>query len=207
MKKNKKSLIFIIAGLLCIAAALILFVNNILESRRALDASQQVVHDFSAKLEESYGDSAVDFPVDNPNRSMPVFEIDGQPYVGILSIPSLDLELPVSASFDYQTLQSAPCLYSGTVYGGNMVIGAHNYDSHFGRVSSLEPGAEIMFTDAENHRFHYEVYSLETLDPEQVPDLIAYEGTGRELTLFTCNYFGTKRIVVRCSEIQSIAEG
>lgn len=198
MKKNKKSLLFILSGLLCIAAALILFVHNTAESRHAQSVSRRIADDISSQLEEAYEGGSADFPIDNPERKMPALTVDGSQYAGILSIPSLKLELPVAADFDYDTLQSVPCLYSGNAYGGNMVIGAHNYDAHFGRIASLAPGDEIFFTDAENHRYFYEAYSIETLAPEQVDELVRSEGDGRELTLFTCNYYGTVRIAVRC---------
>lgn len=77
--------------------------------------------------------------------------VDGSAYAGILTIPSLGLELPVCARLDMDAMQSAPCLYSGSLYRKDMVIGAHNYDAHFGRIGSLTPGDSVIFTDAEIH--------------------------------------------------------
>ena len=200
MRRNRISLCFIIAGLLCFAAALILFVNNIVESRRAEIASNQIVSELSAMLEET-GDKYADLPTDNPERGMPFLTVGYRRYAGILSIPALKLELPVAGQFSYDALKSTPCLYSGSVYGGNMVIAAHNYDAHFGRINALVPGDEVFFTDAENHRYDYEVCDMETLEPEQQEALIQNAGEGRELTLFTCTYSGVARIVVRCKSV------
>lgn len=72
--------------------------------------------------------------------------IDGYDYIGCLTIPSLDLELPVMSDWDYTRLKIAPCLYYGSLETDNMVIAAHNYDCHFGRLSQLNIGDEIIFT-------------------------------------------------------------
>ena len=200
MKKNRISLCFIIAGLLCIAAALILFVNNIVGSRHAQIASERIVGELSALIEEN-GDMYLELPTDNPDRAMPALTVDGCRYAGILSIPALELELPVAAEFSYDGMKSSPCLYSGSVYGGNMVIAAHNYGAHFGRIGSLMPGDEVFFTDAEAHRYAYEVCDMETLNPDQREALIQSSSKERELTLFTCNYSGAARVVVRCKSV------
>ena len=62
-------------------------------------------------------------------------EIDGYAYIGYLSVPKLELELPVMADWDYTRLRIAPCRYTGSIRGEDLVIMAHNYDSHFGRLS------------------------------------------------------------------------
>ena len=51
--------------------------------------------------------------------------------IGILEIPALDLNLVIS-SWSYSSLRLAPCRYSGSAYKGDLVIAAHNYQSHFG---------------------------------------------------------------------------
>ena len=130
---------------------------------------------------------------------MPEMTVDGERYAGILRIPELELELPVLAFFDYDSLQVTPCLYSGTIYRRNMVIGAHNFDAHFGRISALGIGSEVDFTDVENNTYRCRVVNLETLKPDQNDVLTekAHEGDW-DITLFTCNYSGTERVTVRC---------
>ena len=44
-----------------------------------------------------------------PEGEMPVIEIDGYDYIGVLQIPSLDLTLPVISDWSYPALQIAPC--------------------------------------------------------------------------------------------------
>lgn len=198
--RSKKGYIILIAGLLCITAALALFVHNKLESHKAEESSRRVVASFEQNLgAEAKEEASQDFPNDNPDRQMPVVTIEGDNYVGILTIPSLDLELPVMAYLDYDALQVSPCLYSGSVYRNDMVIGAHNYDSHFGSISSIGLGAGVSFTDAENNKYYYDVINIETLRPDQKEELTEKKNENDwDLSMFTCNFSGSERVTVRC---------
>lgn len=131
----------------------------------------------------------------DPQREMVVKTVDGKPYVGALSIPVLDLELPVIQEWSYSNLRVAPCRYAGSAYTGNLVIAAHNYISHFGNLKRLLPGDAVVFTDMEGNRFHYEVALLETLEPAAVEEMTSGDW---DLSLFTCTVGGQLRVTVRC---------
>lgn len=122
-------------------------------------------------------------------------EIDGYRYIGVLYVPSLQLELPVMEEWDYDRLKIAPCRYFGSAYLDNMVIVAHNYPAHFSSLKWVPDGTEIIFTDMDGNEFHYAVSSVETLQPEQTADMI---DSGYALTLFTCNTGGQTRCTIRC---------
>ncbi|MBQ1349036.1 MAG: sortase [Ruminococcus sp.] len=197
--KSKFGWIILLAGLLCMAAALAVFLHNRFESQQAQTASAEIVAELSGQIAAESEEQGETFPTDNPDRSMPELTVQDARYAGILTIPELELELPVLASFDYDSLQVTPCLYSGTIYRRNMVIGAHNYDAHFGRISELGIGSEVNFTDVENHTYSCEVVNLEMLKPNQNDVLTEKQHENDwDITLFTCNFSGTERITVRC---------
>ena len=201
--KSKFGWIIMMAGLLCMAAALAVFLHNRFESQHAQTESAKIVAELSEQISAESETQSETFPTDNPDRSMPELTVQDARYAGILAIPELDLELPVLASFDYDSLQVTPCLYSGTIYRKNMVIGAHNYDAHFGRISDLRIGSEVNFTDVENNTYHCEVVSLEMLKPNQNDILTEKQHENDwDITLFTCNYSGTERITVRCKIVK-----
>ena len=54
----------------------------------------------------------------NPEMEMPVEEIEGNGYIGLLEIPALGLSLPVMSEWSYPNLKLAPCRYSGSAYTG-----------------------------------------------------------------------------------------
>ena len=118
--------------------------------------------------------------------------------IGILSVPVLDLELPVLSEWSYAKLKKAPCHYYGTCYEENFVIAAHNYKSHFGRLSELQAGDLIVFTDAYGVDHRYEVVLLETLPKEATKEMIA---GGFDLSLYTCTTGGSSRVTVRCRAV------
>lgn len=92
-------------------------------------------------------------------------EIDGYSYIGYLSIPKLELELPIMADWDYARLRIAPCRYTGSVRGEDLVIMAHNYASHFGGLAKLSEGDNVIFTDMDGITTVYEVVAQDILAP------------------------------------------
>ncbi|MBR5260026.1 MAG: sortase [Eggerthellaceae bacterium] len=129
---------------------------------------------------------------------LPVKKVDDNFYVGTLRIPSLGLELPVMEEWSYEGLRVAPCRYAGSAYAGDMVIAAHSYTSHFGRLSSISYGDEVSFADVCGNVFVYKVVSVEELQSTDVGAMVQSEW---ELTLFTCTFDGSARVAVRCDEI------
>lgn len=133
--------------------------------------------------------------VSNPEVEMPTQEIDGHDYIGVLEIPKLELSLPVMAEWSYPKFKKAPCRYVGSAYTGDMIIAAHNYERHFGKIKTLELGDVVRFTDVEGNVFNYAVSGFETLGKTDVNQMEAGEW---DLTLFTCTPGGAKRVTVRC---------
>lgn len=134
-----------------------------------------------------------------PNQ-MATTQIQGYDYIGYVSIPALDLKLPVMADWSYPKLRVAPCRYSGAVDSDDFVIMAHNYRIHFGRIGELVSGDSVTFTDMSGTTTCYEVVALDILNPTAVADMVAGE---YDLTLFTCTYGGKSRVTLRCDRLDA----
>lgn len=216
--------VWILLGILLISAALCMTAYNLLEERRADAAIDQAASALDAYYEEqasteSGGSEDSEAPVDSEkeaeerkeleellaDRDMPTVTIDGEEYIGELSVPSLNLKLPILAEYAYEKLNIAPCRYSGTVYRNDMVLAGHNYARHFSPLRYLAPGAEIDFTDAEHNRYQYEITSIEILQPTQLNVLLDKDDGDWDLSLFTCSIGGRTRHVIRCSRIEQSA--
>ena len=111
----------------------------------------------------------------------------------------LELELPVLTDWSYTKLKTAPCLYYGTYYEKDFVIAAHNYQSHFGRLSELQEKDLVLFTDVTGTVRCYEVVLLETLPGNATEQMIT---SGFDLSLYTCTPGGGNRVTVRCSAVE-----
>ena len=198
---------FILAGLLLIAAALLLTGYNLWEENRAGDAAVEVAHQLVeiipqvAEPEVPAEEIVPEMPlyVTYPEMEMPAAKIDSDLYIGILEIPALDLELPIMSSWSYPKLKVAPCRYTGSAYTKDLVIAAHNYKSHFGRLGNLALGDRITFTDVDGNVFTYEVAAQETLMPTAIREMTSGEWA---LTLFTCTVGGSYRVAVRCDLVE-----
>lgn len=205
-KKNQIGKIFTITGLLLFAAALALSVYNLWDGYRAEQSREKLLEEYRDKsqnisdegeqAEESDG-QIPDYQL-NPEMEMPEItleDLDGAACIGVLEIPEIDLKLPVLSEWSYPLLKKAPCRYSGSAYLDNLVIAAHNYRTHFGKLKELETGDEVIFTDAAGNRFEYKVAVVEALTPQSVEDMTSGEWA---LSLFTCTLDGKNRVTVRC---------
>ena len=129
---------------------------------------------------------------------MPEVVLDDQAYIGVLSLPALQLELPIMSEWSYAKLRIAPCRYYGSLQGDNLVLMAHNYTRHFGNISRLSEGEQVLFCDTEGNFTEYEVVAHDILDPYAVEEITAGDF---DLTLFTCTYGGQSRVVVYCDRV------
>ena len=203
--RSRRGLCMMAAGFLLIAAALSLTVYNLWDDRRADIESEKVVGQLPGpspaappQLEDP-GEQEIPDYILNPKMDMPVMEIDGNDYIGTLSIPSLELSLPVMSEWSYPKLRIAPCRYTGSAYQGNFVIAAHNYRTHFGLLGDLNAGDQVEFTDTDGNTFFYEVGEVQVLEPTAIEEMVESDW---DLSLFTCTLGGRTRLTVRCKKIE-----
>ena len=200
--RKKVSSIFIITGLLLIAAALFLTGFNLYDEHRAERSVDHVLEQMKPQETPVLREGEIPDYIVNPDMEMPVETIDGLDYIGTLEIPSLDLELPVLSEWNYPNLRVAPCRYVGSAYQGNLIIAAHNYPSHFGNLKHLQEGEIVRFTDVDGNRFMYKVVVRETLEPTAIDEMQSEEEGAWDLTLFTCTIGGQSRVTVRCVQVE-----
>ena len=132
-----------------------------------------------------------------PERTLPVVEIDGYPYCGYISIPAIELEMPIVDNCSTENLKYSLCRYDGDPYHQDMIIAGHNYRSVFRKLRDLESGDEVFFTDMDGEVFRYVLLETEVIDGTDIGQM--HEGQWG-LTLFTCTYGGKERYAVRFNE-------
>ena len=201
--KRKAGKLLMTIGLLLIAAAFLLMVYNIWESKKAENMSEEILNQIKDGQDENVSsDDADEKPLYEiyPDMEMPVLTIDGVDYIGILIVPSLGLELPVAGNWSYPNLRRSPCRYKGSAYSNDMIIAGHNYSRHFGGLKNLAIGEEISFRDVDGHIFQYQVDDIETIPGTAVEDMHAGEW---DMTLFTCTYGGKSRVTIRCRKLEN----
>ncbi len=131
----------------------------------------------------------------NNSDDASIIALGDDTFCGKIIIDKIKVELPVYDVWDEACLKAAPCRYSGNISTNDMIIAAHNYKSHFGKLSKVQIGDSIIFIDAYGVSHFYKVNEISVLDGTAVSDM--YSG-GWDLTLFTCTKGGEQRITVRC---------
>ena len=197
--------ICVFLGVVCILSSVGFVVYNRWENKNAEEIAKDLLEDVQSIMDEKQPEQplpadTVNLP-DDPEKiptEMATVKVDGYDCIGVLSVPVLDLELPVLTDWSYAKLKKAPCHYYGTYYEKDFVIAAHNYQSHFGKLSELQPKDLILFTDVSGTVYCYEVVLLETLPGNATEEMIA---SGFDLSLYTCTPGGASRITVRCNII------
>ena len=197
-------------GFLCLLIAVGFVFYNKYEETQGGKTSEVLLQDLQVSMQEVHQTEAApeDIPEEDSDEIMavqgsvemgtaPVGNYDG---IGILSIPVLNVELPVLTNWSYEKLRKAPCHYYGSCYESDFVIAAHNYRSHFGRLSQLVAGDLVLFTDVEGTVHCYEVVLIETLPPTATEEMLT---SGFDLSLYTCTPGGANRVTVRCSRVKS----
>ena len=202
---RKTGIVFIAAG-----TALLLLALGLLCRSRAEDirAGQQAEYLLSviraasaAKQQDGSGQILPKADEDGEADALPELPtaiIDGYGYIGQLALPTLQLTLPVMSDWDYDRLKIAPCRQFGWPCTDDLVIAAHNYPSHFGRLDRLAKGDSVIFTDMDGQETGYSVREICIIPPTQAASVF---DSGFDLVLYTCTYGGENRVAVFCDRV------
>ena len=203
---KRADIVIIAVGAVLILSALLLLTYNRCEDVRAGQEAESLLASVEAAISaqematpnKPESTEALSPPLD---PEMPVVTLDGYEYVGYVEIPTLGLKLPVMAEWDYTRLRIAPCRQFGSSRTDNLVIAAHNYDTHFGKLKELSKGDTVIFTDMEGIVSTYCIEKLETLSPDAVDTVL---NSGYDLVLYTCTKGGKTRVTVFCDRAAKI---
>ncbi|MBR6044440.1 MAG: sortase [Ruminococcus sp.] len=210
MRNKVRGRLLIAAGALLLTAAvsLVLF-NRIQDSKAGEHAEKQLVlvkeHIAAQPADSKQPDESLPQDPETPepeSESEPeALELDGEYYIGIVAIPKLGIELPVMRDWSEEKMAEAPCCYSGTAAGRDMVICAHNYSTFFAELDTLESGDEVIYTELSGRQRRYTVGWTELINGWDTAKMTSGSDSW-DLTLFTCTWAGYSRVTVRCTEIK-----
>lgn len=188
---KRTGIVLMTLGAVLIISALLLFISNKTEDAQAGEQAQQALEGIYQIVQDL--DTV---PDETQPTELAVVTVDGYEYVGALSIPELELNLPVMADWDDQRLKIAPCRQFGSPQGNDLVIAGHNYVNHFAYLYKLESGDLVYFMDVSGSQREYAVDHIERLSPT---DVDAVQNSGYDLVLYTCTYGKESRTAVFCS--------
>ncbi len=181
MLKRSKGIAFVLLGCALLITASVWCFYNVVEDKTAGEQAAKILSEFNNQK--------------SSNDNTQVITINGNDFCGKVIIDKLSVELPVYNDWNYAKLKSAPCRYMGSIDTNDIIIAAHNYKSHFGKLNKLQLGDEIAFTNAYGETHKYEVCKIGILDGTAVSDM---QSGDWDFTLFTCTKGGEQRVTVRC---------
>ena len=203
--RKRGSFVLLLLGAALLCAALLLAAKNRREETSAGEAAaallvqaEQTIAQHAAPpaaVPTPAPSSAAEETLSPSPSASPSAAPEGPAFLGVLSVPAVSLTVPVLAEWSYYHLTLAPCRDCGSVETGDLVIAAHNYDTHFGRLSRIAPGDSVYFTDMAGSTTEYAAASVEQRDPS---DAEGVRDSGYPLVLYTCSWDCTARVTVFC---------
>ncbi len=126
--------------------------------------------------------------------------------IGILNIPSLNIEYPILSTTNEKNLKVSLTKYWGGNPNevGNLCVSGHNYKNSkfFGKLQNIKNGDIIQITDLNGQTLDYKVYDTKIVDPSDTSCTSQLTNGNIEITLITCYYengsaHASKRFIVK----------
>ena len=195
-------------GAVLITGAILLFLSNRQEDLEAGEISSVMMIEIQEQIRENAVQDTTEAYLDNvpvdllepEDLIMTEKVVNGYSCIGYIEIPELNIQLPVIGEWSYPKLKVSPCRFYGSARGEDLVIMAHSYRTHFGRISTLSEGSVVRFVDMDGKVWEYQVVAKDILNPDDVEDMIAGE---YDLTLFSCTSGGKQRVTIRCDKVET----
>lgn len=211
---KKAGIAIVTLGAVLIVSALLLFLYNQHEADVAGQEAESLMSDLESWMEGQQTEPVTEVTAPTTQKEtepteptlepeMPVVNINGYAYVGYVEVPALELKLPVLSEWSYDRLQIAPCRQHGSSKTDDLVIAAHNYRTHFGRLKELSEADTVIFTDMDGIVNTYAIAKIDTIDPYDVDSVL---NSDFDLVLYTCTVGGKTRVTVFCNRAEDISE-
>jgi len=129
----------------------------------------------------------------------------GYPTIATLAIPSIELDVPVFATYTEETLSMSATKFYGPNPNttGNFCIVGHNYnrENMFHNLKNVSIGDTLFLTDAEHGRGTYHIASLYKVAPTDISPLSQETNGETQITLITCTNYSNMRLIVKATKI------
>ena len=132
-------------------------------------------------------------------------DLKGHKVIGKLQIPAINLETYILENTNKETLNISVTKLTGPEINqiGNFCITGHNYinSKMFWKLNKVKINDEIILTDTYDKSLRYKVYEKKEIEPKQIEALNQDTKEEKEVTLITCTFGASKRLIVKASEI------
>lgn len=166
-----------LAGTLMVLAAVAVLGMKLMELKRSERQLPQILDEINLALPETPDGLASSISELSSSQLIPVHELGGVSCIGKLSIPALNMEWPVGAS--YEDVHLLPVVRTETEDDVFLTIEGMDYDHQFTNLPMVSVGDKVLFTDMNGLTYPYEVTYIGSAMGSQ---------TGWDLKLITYNW-------------------
>ena len=192
MRNKRLSAVVLFLGIVMIAVSAAFFVVQLIRKAQNTAAIPAIVE----KMEKILPDRSAGVIEKRADNTMPVAEINGADFIGLLELPDRQIKLPVSARWSGSGSECTSARYSGSLYDGTLVIGGKYERGIFDFADQLDAGEEVRFTDMTGRVFRYSVSKISHSDHAGID---ALTDSDCPLTLFVKK--GHTFLIIRCSAV------
>ena len=194
MKRSSKSKLrtaLTCVGIVLILSAVGLLVFSKISISRAQDNAQKIVSEMYSLMPE-VTDGA---PDERANPSMPMLQLDGKNFVGIIEVPQFGTRLPIYGKWERSQVTKYPCRYTGSVYSDVLVIGGSDNEGQLDFVKEISNDDSVYITDTTGIRYKYTVYDINRTKDVSAEYLTKSDA---RLVLFARNTYSFDYTVIYC---------
>lgn len=166
------------------------------------------IEEINTQEVESEEEQKEEAPAQSTEKVKSYTSSNGKTYdsIGILNIPSLNIEYPILSTTNEKNLKVSLTKYWGGNPNevGNLCVSGHNYKNSkfFGKLQNIKNGDIIQITDLNGQTLDYKVYDTKIVDPSDTSCTSQLTNGNIEITLITCYYengsaHASKRFIVK----------
>lgn len=196
--KNKKLMIYRILLVLLIIAAIV--VGGKIFHKQYED---QIYDKENKELVEMFHNQ--ENSKNDKDKKQIELEYKGQKVIGLIEIPTIDLEYPILDKTTKLAMATSISRYYGgeiNEYGNVSLAGHNNYSgTMFGKNKNLKLGDKVLLTDLSGTTLEYEIYDIFVTNPDDTTILETKDKNTREVTLITCKNGRAERLIIKAKEI------
>ena len=200
MKIKLKEVIILVAFIVVVSAGAIFIKNMIRNNKQDKEIEALINVEFNGEV--GSGEMASGSAEQRPQAEEKI-TVTGNS-IAVLQIPSQGIKGVVKEGTDNQTLKNYIGMFKGAAMPGqvgNFSVAAHNniHTELFRNLNKVNIGDEVKVTTRTN-TYTYKITSKQTVSPTSIE--VINNSNKKEITLITCNYNASARIVLKGELVQ-----
>lgn len=193
MKIKKKEIIILVLFIIVVSAGAIFIKNMIRDKKQEKEIEALINVEFNGEPSSNTAAGASEQQTGDENIT-----VSGNA-IAVLQIPSQGIKGVVKEGTDNQTLKNYIGMFKGAAMPGqvgNFSVAAHNniYTEIFRNLNKVNIGDEVKVI-TKTATYTYKITSKQTVSPTSIE--VINNSDKREITLITCNYNASARIVLK----------